>query len=138
MLDRDLREQLVDVLLASHVDGGNTKVRFISAVNDYEKTTNKSEKANKARKIISTFIQKDATFSIATLSLDYDVDVNANGELVLFHARSQVTFELLSSPIVLDFLRSLEKKETQPEQEMSNHSTLSTTESGPKSRNDRK
>jgi hypothetical protein len=106
MAHRPLRDELVQILLASHTDGLPAKVRFVSAVNEYEKTSNKADKVAKGRKIMTVFVQKDAMFPISGLSAE-DQDVGAELDNLLM-IRTAISCELVANPSVKKFLDGLD------------------------------
>jgi len=106
VLDRELREPLVEQLLASHSDGGSAKIRFVTAVNEYERTTNKNEKIAKGRKIMSVFIQRDGIFQLSGLRVEDQDSTSELDNLLLI--RTGISAELISNPIIKSYLESLD------------------------------
>lgn len=108
-----MRDQLAARLLALLIEGGNTKVRFVAAVNEYERTSGKTEKAALGRKIVSTFIQRDASFPLAGISID-DEDIGLES---LPLVRATVTVELLSNPVVIGAVKEIAADRDRGEEE---------------------
>jgi hypothetical protein len=102
--DRDKRDRLVEHLLAEHVDGGSAKVRFMSAVGEYDRTVAKSEKALKGKKIVSTFLQRDAPFPLQGLPREVLAAASVDTFPLL---RVRVAIDLLSNPTTAAVVKQL-------------------------------
>lgn len=103
ILDPKSRDELVHCLLAQHVDGGGIKVRFIGAVLDFEKTPNKTDKIALGKKILSTFLHRDASFPIPGIPRDQLAAVSFD---TLDIMRVRVMIDLLGLTSVTSFIRS--------------------------------
>jgi len=73
-------------------------------VNEYERTSNKSDKLALGKKILTTFIQRDASFPLAGIIIEEEDIALESLPLI----RAMVTVELLENKLVLDALKEVQ------------------------------
>ena len=106
--DRELRDEIVNQLLSSHSADGSTKVRFVTAVNDYQHTKNENEKKLKAMNIVALFIQEGSKFQIQGIPRVYEKDMVKCRFKNLLIIKELILRELLKNAVVVEFLKSAE------------------------------
>ena len=99
---RETRDGLVETLLAEHVDGGSARVRFVSAVSDWERTPNKADKVIKGKKILAAFLQKDAPFPLSGIPRDQLAAITID---TLPLMRTRILIELLENGVVAQYVK---------------------------------
>ena len=101
--DCGLRAEIVNHMLSTHSDG-IVMIRFVSAVNDCQNTTNEDEKLFKARRIVALFVQDGSKFQILGIPIEM---LKSRFENLLL-VKELVLEKLLENPIVYQFLKSAE------------------------------
>ena len=102
--NRNLRDEIVENLIANG-QGNNMvlKIRFLTAVNDFEKvdTCDRLEKQGKKQKIIEIFLSKRSKFYIKT---SLQVESNATIECQFQMLRKHILMELYDHAIINKFI----------------------------------
>jgi len=105
--DRELRDEIINQLLSAHSDGP-VKIRFVSAVNDYQNTPDQIVKQKKARNIVAVFVQEGSKFHLPDIPIAYEQDLVKSRFKNLLLLKELMLRELLKNPIVTQFLKSAE------------------------------
>jgi hypothetical protein len=105
--DRDIRNELINQLLSAH-SYGTVRVRFISAVLDYERTSNSTEKSAKAKQICALFVQEGSKFHLPGIPLDAETDMERTKFRKLVLLKEMTLRELLKNPVVIQYLLDAE------------------------------
>ena len=107
---QESQNHLVSFLLSKHAREPTTWIRFISAVNDLEATTEgKNEKSQKLEKIYNLFILRNSKFHLTGFHHKHLTSSPKRAKQeTLFKLRDVVLLELLKQPMVTEFLKNTE------------------------------
>jgi hypothetical protein len=105
--DREIRNELINQLLSAHSDG-TVRVRFISAVLDYERTSNSVDKIAKAKQICALFVQEGSKFHLPGIPIDAENEMERTKFRKLVLLKEIMLRELLKNPLVVQYMKAAE------------------------------
>jgi hypothetical protein len=109
LANRNVRNELINRLLSAHSDG-TVRVRFISAVLDYERTVGKAEKLAKAKQICALFVRAGSKFHPPGIPIDIETEMEMTKFRKLVLVKEMMLQELLKNPVVVQCMQAAESR----------------------------
>lgn len=99
-------QKLIGKTLTTHGDLG-TRIRFVAAVGEYQRTKPPAEKLAKARKIVSMFIQNGAMFQLEGVPRDIQRRTSWKHYRDLELIRDQIELALVRDEVIREAIKKL-------------------------------
>ena len=107
LIDRQFRNELVHNLLGNHSDAV-LKVRFVCAVNEVIRTTDRMEKSRKARKVVNAFVKTSAKYHINGIPASFMGDLLQTKYKAFIAVSNNFSIELLRDPLIAEMVSNHE------------------------------
>jgi UPF0288 family protein (methanogenesis marker protein 3) len=103
LMNREQRNELVDHLLGFHSDAA-VKVRFLSAMNEYDATKDKKKKLLKGKAIVLIFFRENSVFRLEGIPENLETEIRKLKLEHLSKVKDIVSAELARSPMVTEHM----------------------------------
>lgn len=119
--DEAMRNELVQHLIGKHSSNVTFKIRFLLAVNDFQRTKAKKEKKFKAEKIVNLFFDPESSYYLQGLPEHLSTEFQKiskrkafqHQEALILIVKNYVFEELKSHQVILDYLLNLNEQAIQ-------------------------